>query len=185
MPLGRGGRFTGAVAQPRLMMPLTQGHSTKASQSSRQPSHWPRLSLVGDRCHLSPLTLPFSSQLQPGQAAGVGGRARLLPTRPSPLGHPGTRGFSAVDADTKARVERTSSGSHRAPVQGVCPSGFKTPWVIHSIACSLTCIFHCPPHLCSSMLSLLSQAWSPCYFFLLLTARPIQPFANPLGSTFY
>lgn len=37
---------------------------------------------VEDRCHLSPLTLPFSSQLQPGQAAGVGGRACLLPTRP-------------------------------------------------------------------------------------------------------
>lgn len=93
MPLGRGGRLTGAVAHPRLVMPLIPGHSTKASQSSRQPSLWPRLSLVEDRCRLSPLTLPFSSQLQPGQAAGVGRQGLSSPREIQSSWPPWNTGF--------------------------------------------------------------------------------------------
>ena len=151
-----------------------------------------------DRCHPSPLPLPFSSQLQPGQAAqgrGERGLGRLGLSSPhkviDPPQHPVLsaslrHGAPRLQmAKLRSKVERTHSGSHRAPVLVVCPSGSQAPWVIHPFTCSLICIFHCPSHHSSTMLLFLGPYLESLFtVFLLPTVLPHPAIFKFVDSTF-
>lgn len=100
----------------------------------------------------TPPPCPFPSHLNCslGRLPGVGERGELggwacpLPTRSStpsassPLGRPGARGLSLQVEKLRSKVERTHSGSRRAPVLGARPSGSQPCGsFIHSPARSL------------------------------------------------
>lgn len=136
-------------------MPLIPGHSTKASRSSRQPSHRPRWSLVEDRCHLSPLTLPFSSPLQPGQAAELGRQGLSAPHKAQSSGPPWNMGFLSCRWGNEGQEWREQAPQSTSA--GCVPTCLQNP-AGHSFSRSLTYL-HLPLSSPSSQL----QIWGfPC-----------------------